>query len=104
MQVYSRCNIPYGFLGTRSCVLSKAEDLGLLSLLENVSSTSPAALASASLPIFLVVVVAVVMISDDSDGLVALQVVVAGALGVGSVGLFIGSVVSVVLDGLQGAN
>ncbi|KAK3226326.1 hypothetical protein Dsin_006188 [Dipteronia sinensis] len=82
-------------------LLSKAEDLGLLSLLEKVAGTSPAALASASLPVFVAAVVALVVIPDDSAGLVALQAVVAGALGVGAVGLFVGSVV---LDGLQEAD
>ncbi|KAH7550353.1 hypothetical protein ACOSP7_024386 [Xanthoceras sorbifolium] len=82
-------------------LLSKAEELGLLSLLEKAAGTSPSALASAALPIFLAAVVAVVVIPDDSVGLVALQAVVAGALGVGAAGLFVGSVV---LGGLQEAD
>lgn len=82
-------------------LLSKAEELGLLSLLEKVASTSPSALASAALPILVAAIVAVVVIPDDSASLVAVQAVVAGALAVGAVGLFIGSVV---LEGLQEAD
>ncbi|KAK3210740.1 hypothetical protein Dsin_015446 [Dipteronia sinensis] len=65
------------------------------------SGTSPVALASALLPIFLATVVALVVIPNDSTGLVALQAIVAGALGVGAVILFVGSVV---LDGRQEAD
>ncbi|KAJ4712171.1 DUF1118 domain-containing protein [Melia azedarach] len=82
-------------------LFSKAEELGLLSLLEKVVSVSPSTLASASLPIFLAAVAAIVVIPDDSVGLVALQAVVAGGLGVGAAGLFVGSVV---LGGLQEAD
>ncbi len=82
-------------------VFSKAEELGLLSLLEKVASFSPSVLASASLPIFVAAVAAIVLIPDDSAGLVAVQAVLAGALGVGSVGLFVGSIV---LNGLQEAD
>lgn len=82
-------------------LFSKAEELGLLSLLEKVASASPSTLASASLPIFLAAVAAVVVIPDDSLTLVAVQAVLAGALGVGAAGLFVGSVV---LGGLQEAD
>ncbi|KAK1565696.1 hypothetical protein Q3G72_032779 [Acer saccharum] len=82
-------------------MLSKVEDLSLLSLLEKVADTSPVALASASLPIFLVAMVAVVVITDDSAGLVVLQGVVVGALRVDIVGLFVGPIL---LDGLQEAD
>lgn len=64
-------------------------------------SFSPSALASAALPVFVAAIVAVVLIPDDSAGLVAVQVVVAGALTVGAAGLVVGSVV---LDGLQEAD
>ena len=46
-------------------LFSKAEELGLLSLLENFAAASPAALASASLPVFLAAVVAVVVIPAE---------------------------------------
>ncbi|KAE9467291.1 hypothetical protein C3L33_00802, partial [Rhododendron williamsianum] len=82
-------------------LFSKAEELGLLSLLEKAASFSPSALASAALPVFVAAIVAVVLIPDDSAGLVAVQVVVAGALTVGAAGLVVGSVV---LDGLQEAD
>ncbi|XP_047325655.1 uncharacterized protein LOC124929357 [Impatiens glandulifera] len=82
-------------------IFSKAEDLGLLSLLEKVVGYSPAALASASLPLLVAAIVAVVLIPDDSSVLVAAQAVVAGTFAIGAVGLLIGSVV---LDGLQEAD
>ncbi|XP_044477671.1 uncharacterized protein LOC123204923 [Mangifera indica] len=82
-------------------LFSKAEELGLLSLLEKVASVSPSTLASAAFLIFLAAVAAIVVIPDDSVGLVVVQAVVAGALGVGAAGLFVGSVV---LDGLQEAD
>ncbi|EXB20736.1 hypothetical protein L484_007644 [Morus notabilis] len=82
-------------------LFSKAEELGLLSLLENAASFSPSALASASLPILVAAIAAIVVIPDDSAALVVLQAVLAGALGVGAVGLLVGSVV---LDGLQEAD
>ncbi|KAJ4833165.1 hypothetical protein Tsubulata_042872 [Turnera subulata] len=82
-------------------VFSKAEELGLLSLLEKAASVSPAALASAALPILVAAIVTIVVIPDDSAALVAVQAVLAGALGVGAAGLFVGSVV---LDGLQEAD
>ncbi|XP_031403672.1 uncharacterized protein LOC116213013 [Punica granatum] len=82
-------------------VFSKAEELGLLSLLEKVAGTSPSTLASAALPILVVAVAAVVLIPDDSTGLVVVQALVAGALTVGAAGLLIGSVV---LGGLQEAD
>ncbi|KAF4367618.1 hypothetical protein F8388_011257 [Cannabis sativa] len=82
-------------------VFSKAEELGLLSLLEKVASSSPSALASAALPILVAAIVTIVLIPDDSAGLVALQAVIAGSLGVGAAGLFVGSVV---LGGLQEAD
>ncbi|KAI4343836.1 hypothetical protein L6164_011140 [Bauhinia variegata] len=82
-------------------VFSKAEEFGLLSLLEKAASFSPSALASAALPALVAAVAAIVLIPDDSVGLVVVQAVVAAALGVGAVGLFVGSVV---LDGLQEAD
>ncbi|CDP14858.1 unnamed protein product [Coffea canephora] len=81
-------------------LFSKAEDLGLLSLLEKAAGSSPSDLASAALPILVAAIVAIVVIPDDSAGLVAVQAVVAGALGVASAGLFIGAVL---LGGLQEA-
>lgn len=82
-------------------VFSKAEQLGLLSLLEKVASFSPAALASAALPILVAAIAAVVLIPDDPAGLVVVRAVVAGGLGVGAVGLFAGSIL---LGGLQEAD
>lgn len=79
-------------------IFSKAEELGLLSLLERVASFSPAALASAALPILVAAIAAVVLIPDDPAGLVVVRAVVAGGLGVGAVGLFAGSIL---LGGLQ---
>jgi hypothetical protein len=79
-------------------LLSKAEDLGLLSLAERFATASPSALASLSLPLFVVAVAIPVFVPDDSTVLVVAQNVasllclaVAGALFVGSV----------VLSGLQ---
>ncbi|KAG5035509.1 hypothetical protein AAZX31_04G158700 [Glycine max] len=82
-------------------VFSKAEELGLLSLLDRAASFSPSLLASAALPAFVAAIAAIVLIPDDSATLVAVQAVVAAALGVGAVGLFVGSVV---LGGLQEAD
>ncbi|KAI3429954.1 uncharacterized protein J3R85_008447 [Psidium guajava] len=82
-------------------VFSKAEQLGLLSLLERTAAVSPSALASAALPILVAALAAVVLIPDDSAGLVAVQAVVAGGLLVGAAGLLVGSVV---LGGLQEAD
>ncbi|KAJ6339933.1 hypothetical protein OIU77_007807 [Salix suchowensis] len=81
--------------------LEKPEELGLLSLLEKTVSVSPSILASAALPILVAAVVAIVVIPDDSAGLIAAQAVLAGALGVGAVALLVGSFV---LDGLQEAD
>ncbi|KAE8694770.1 putative voltage-dependent anion-selective channel [Hibiscus syriacus] len=82
-------------------VFSKAEELGLLSLLEKAASVSPSTLASAALPVLVAALAAVVIIPDDSVGLVAVQAVLAGALVVGAAGLFVGSVL---LGGLQEAD
>lgn len=82
-------------------LLSKAEELGLLSLLEKAADSSPAALASAALPALVAAVAVVVLIPDDSAVLVAAQAVIGGALAVGGVGLFVGSLV---LEGLQEAD
>lgn len=82
-------------------LLSKAEELGLLSLLEKVAGFSPAALASASLPVLVAAIIVVVLIPDDSTALVAAQAVVAGTLVATATGLFVGSIV---LDGLQEAD
>lgn len=82
-------------------VFSKAEELGLLSLLEKVASLEPSVLASAALPILLAALAAVVLIPDDSTGLVVVQTFVAGSLTIGAAGLFVGSVV---LGGLQEAD
>ncbi|KAK9107760.1 hypothetical protein Syun_023771 [Stephania yunnanensis] len=81
-------------------LFSKAEDLGLLSLLEKTASVSPSVMASVALPLFVAAIAAIVIIPDDSVALVALQAALAGALVVGAVGLFVGSVV---LGGLQEA-
>lgn len=82
-------------------VFSKAEQFGLLSLLEKTASVSPSTLASAAIPILVAAIVAIVVIPDDSVGLVAVQAVLAGALVVGAAGLLVGSVV---LGGLQEAD
>ncbi|KAL9243212.1 hypothetical protein vseg_017126 [Gypsophila vaccaria] len=82
-------------------VFSKAEELGLLSLLERSASLSPAALASASLPFLAAAIATVVLVPDDSVGIVVAQNFVAGGLAVVAVGLFVGSIV---LDGLQEAD
>lgn len=82
-------------------VFSKAEELGLLSFLEKATSASPSTLASATLPVLVAALAAIVLIPDDSAGLVAVQAVLAGALGVGAVGLI---VASIVLGGLQEAD
>ncbi|XP_030458033.1 uncharacterized protein LOC115678751 [Syzygium oleosum] len=82
-------------------VFSKAEELGLLSLFERAAAVSPSALASAALPILVAALAAVVLIPDDSAGLVAVQAVVAGGLVVGAAGLIVGSVV---IGGLQEAD
>ena len=82
-------------------VFSKAEELGLLSLLEKTASMSPSTLASAALPALVAAVAAIVIIPDDSVGLVAVQVVLAGALAIGAAGLFVGSII---LDGIQEAD
>ncbi|KAK9669289.1 hypothetical protein RND81_13G121600 [Saponaria officinalis] len=82
-------------------VFSKAEELGLLSLLEKSVSLSPAALASASLPFLAAAIATVVLVPDDSVGIVVAQNVVAGGLAVVAVGLFVGSIV---LEGLQEAD
>ncbi|KAF5730135.1 hypothetical protein HS088_TW20G00505 [Tripterygium wilfordii] len=73
-------------------LFSKAEDLGLLSLLEKVASVSPSTLASAALPAVVAALTAIVVIPDDSVGLVALQALVSGVFGIGAAGLLIGSV------------
>ncbi|XP_073299477.1 uncharacterized protein [Primulina huaijiensis] len=73
-------------------ILSKAEELGLLSLLEKTADTSPSILASAALPLLVASVAAIVVIPDDSVALVVAQVVIAGALALGGVGLFVGSI------------
>ncbi|KAG2281775.1 hypothetical protein Bca52824_052995 [Brassica carinata] len=82
-------------------VFSKAEELGLLSLLETLAGTSPAVLASAALPALTAAIVAVVLIPDDSTTLVVAQAVLGGAFALGAVVLLVGSVV---LDGLQEAD
>ncbi|XP_047939832.1 uncharacterized protein LOC125187314 [Salvia hispanica] len=82
-------------------LLSKAEDLGLLSLLEKAVDTSPAALASAALPLLVAAVLVVVVIPDDSTALVAVQALIGGLLAVGGVGLFVGSLL---VEGLQEAD
>lgn len=78
--------------------LSKAEELGLLSLLEKAAGSSPSALASAALPVLVAALAVIVVVPDDSPALVAVQIVVAGLLAAGGVGLFVGSIV---LAGLQ---
>ncbi|KAI3785711.1 hypothetical protein L1987_44836 [Smallanthus sonchifolius] len=82
-------------------ILSKAEELGLLSLLETAAGYSPAALASAALPVLVAAILAVVFIPDDSTALVVVQTVIAGTLTATAGGLFVGSIV---LEGLQEAD
>ncbi|KAL8230671.1 hypothetical protein R6Q57_000449 [Mikania cordata] len=82
-------------------ILSKAEEFGLLSLLETAAGYSPAALASAALPVLVAAILAVVFIPDDSAALVAVQAVIAGTLAATAGALFVGSIV---LDGLQEAD
>ncbi|KAL8130328.1 hypothetical protein V2J09_019483 [Rumex salicifolius] len=82
-------------------VLSKAEEFGLLSLLERAAGFSPAALASAALPLFVAAIAAIVLIPDDSPALLTVQALLAGSFVIGATGLFVGSVV---LDGLQDAD
>ncbi|KAJ0959988.1 hypothetical protein J5N97_000244 [Dioscorea zingiberensis] len=66
-----------------------------------VAGYSPAALASAALPVLVAALAVIVLIPDDSAALVVVQYVVAAVLGAGAVGLLVGSVV---LDGLQEAD
>ncbi|KAL4584033.1 hypothetical protein LXL04_008623 [Taraxacum kok-saghyz] len=82
-------------------ILSKAEELGLLSLLETAAGFSPAALASASLPLLVAAILAFVYIPHDSTALVVVQTVVAGTLAATATGLFVSSIV---LEGLQEAD
>ncbi|KAD4888943.1 hypothetical protein R6Q59_034163 [Mikania micrantha] len=82
-------------------ILSKAEEFGLLSLLETAAGYSPAALASAALPVLVAAILAVVFIPDDSAALVVVQAVIAGTLAATAGALFVGSIV---LDGLQEAD
>lgn len=79
-------------------LLSKAEEFGLLSLAEKVASTSPAAIASVSLPLVVAAISTIVLIPDDTQGLVIAQNVLASILAASAVGLF-GA--SIVLSGLQ---
>lgn len=79
-------------------LLSKAEDLGLLSLVEKAASISPAAMASVSLPLVVAAIATIVLIPDDSAGLLIAQNVLAAVFAVSAVGLF-GA--SIVLSGLQ---
>ncbi|GER40890.1 hypothetical protein STAS_17588 [Striga asiatica] len=60
-------------------LLSKAEELGLLSLLKNSVGFSPSALASMALSVLVAAVAVVVLVPDDSVVLVAAQAVVAGS-------------------------
>ncbi|CAH1422501.1 unnamed protein product [Lactuca virosa] len=82
-------------------ILSKAEELGLLSLLETAAGFSPAALASAALPVLVAAILAIVYIPDDSTALVVVQTVIAGTLAATATGLFVGSIV---LEGVQEAD
>lgn len=79
-------------------LLSKAEELGLLSLLEKAVGISPAAMASVSLPLVVAAIATIVLIPDDSAGLLIGQNVLASIFAVSAVGLF-GA--SIVLSGLQ---
>lgn len=79
-------------------LLSKAEDLGLLSLAEKAASISPAAMASVSLPLVVAAIATIVLIPDDSSGLIIAQNILAAFFAVSAVGLF-GA--SIVLSGLQ---
>nr|GEW63310.1 hypothetical protein CTI12_AA429660 [Tanacetum cinerariifolium] len=74
---------------------------GLFSLLETAARISPAALASASLPILMVAILVVVLIPDDSSVSVVAWTVVVSTLAATTTGLFVGSIV---LEGLQEAD
>ncbi|KAG8498660.1 hypothetical protein CXB51_004990 [Gossypium anomalum] len=79
-------------------LLSKMEELGFThSLIEKLSVS----LKRNSLTL-VAMLAAIMIISDDSVGLVAVQVVVAGALVVGAAGLLGGSVVLGLLETLRG--
>lgn len=54
--------------------------------METAVSFSASALASAALPTLVTALAAIVLIPDDSAGLVAVQAAVAAAFGVGAVG------------------
>eukprot|EP00244_Chara_vulgaris_P014015 TRINITY_DN84_c0_g1_i1.p1 TRINITY_DN84_c0_g1~~TRINITY_DN84_c0_g1_i1.p1 ORF type:complete len:214 (-),score=57.11 TRINITY_DN84_c0_g1_i1:181-822(-) len=74
-------------------LLSKAEELGLLSLVESLASTSPAAIASFALPLFVASILSLVLIPDDTTLQVVLQYSLAGAFGLGCVTALGGSFV-----------
>lgn len=79
-------------------LLSKAEDLGLLSLAENFATSSPATLASLSLPLIVAAIVTIVAVPDDSNVLLIAQYAIASLFALSAGGLF---VASIVLSGLQ---
>ncbi|XP_024357838.1 uncharacterized protein [Physcomitrium patens] len=79
-------------------LLSKAEDLGLLTLAENFVTTSPASLASLSLPFIVLGIAIPILVPDSSTAVVIAQNVVSLVCLATAGGLFVGSVV---LSGLQ---
>ncbi|KAH1098068.1 hypothetical protein J1N35_014989, partial [Gossypium stocksii] len=83
-------------------VFFKEEGLGLLSLVEKVVGVLLLMLTFVALLTLMTALAVIVIISDDSVGLVAVQVVVVGALVVGVVGLFVRSVVLGLLETLRG--
>eukprot|EP00850_Spirogloea_muscicola_P000110 SM000001S04512 [mRNA] locus=s1:593566:594666:- [translate_table: standard] len=79
-------------------LLSKAESLGLLGLAENFATSSPAALASLSLPFLVGAIAFPILISDETSLLLVAQYTLAALSGALGATLFVGSIV---LSGLQ---
>ncbi|CAM6118317.1 unnamed protein product [Calypogeia fissa] len=79
-------------------LLSKAEDLGLLSLAENFATSSPGAIASFSIPLFVASILTIILIPDTDPALVIAQNILAALFLGGAGALFIGSII---LSGLQ---
>lgn len=74
-------------------LLSLAEKLGLLSTVESVMTTEPGVVASLSIPLFVLSIVALVLIPEENMAETVLRYGVAGALGVGASACFIGAFV-----------
>ncbi|CAM6114129.1 unnamed protein product [Calypogeia fissa] len=79
-------------------LLSKAEELGLLSLAENFATSSPAVIASFSIPLFVASILTIILIPDTDPTLVIAQNILAFLFLGGAGALFIGSII---LSGLQ---